>query len=316
MFWAMPRRIRLDFAANAAGTTCGITGALDAVVVTGWRTRPYGAQYEPAGWTYPLSPHYRQKLTEPWLPVHAQPGGVGYRHWAALAVGDGRGLRSPAETVRRFREDRAAALRGSAARIRLYAAGYDMDNAKARGFVEAEMPLPTLADKAARRQLDDAARRWVEAAALVADLLRGCIRLALFGPNGKPDPSSTALQAARDAFWVATEPAFYALLDQAGALLAADAATELTGLAETWRRTLRDGALRGFDRAAPLDPNAYRLRSGALGGAESHVAARRMLGAAFAGFGKAGVELFKALDLPAPEAAAPRSRRKTKEATK
>jgi CRISPR system Cascade subunit CasA len=75
-FWGVARRIRLVFDENVSGDPCDITGTRDGVTVRGWRQRPYGANY--AAWGHPLSPYYRQKPTETeWLPVHAQPGGVG-----------------------------------------------------------------------------------------------------------------------------------------------------------------------------------------------------------------------------------------------
>jgi len=81
-FWGMPRRIRLVFAANEARVPCPLTGVVDDVVVTGFRTRPWGVSYH-AAFRHPLSPYYapKGKKNEPpsWLPVHPQPGGVPYK---------------------------------------------------------------------------------------------------------------------------------------------------------------------------------------------------------------------------------------------
>ena len=315
MFWSMPRRVRLDFAPNTTGSACGVTGQIDDVVVTSWRTRPYGAQYDLSGWPHPLTPHSRQKETDPLRPLHGQPGGIGYRHWIGLAVSKGN-TRVVADTIRRFRESRASVTREQGWGIRLFVAGYDMDNAKARGFVEADMPLHTLPDPEAREALDSQARQLVGAAVTTADLLRSCLRTALFGPGAKTDAASTVLATARDAFWAATEAAFYTLLERATTALADDPDADLTPLAREWLRTLRGAALAEFDAAAPLDPDAYRLRrADALGSAQAVVTARRLLGLSLAGYRKGGEALFDDLKLPLPEAAASgRGKRKRKAA--
>lgn len=313
MFWSMPRRIRLDFAPNVDGTSCGITGRVDEVVVTGWRTKPYGAQYDLAGWLHPLTPYYRPKANAAALPLHGQPGGIGYRDWLGLITNDSENnpTRLVAETVLRFRSSRAADLGVLPWSTRLLAAGYDMDNAKPRGFIEAELPLPILADPEAREALDDHARRLVGAVSVTADLLRSAVRAALFGPDGKPDPGSTVLQSSRDAFWAATEEAFYRLLHRATDAFAADPGADVAPLRQDWLAALRGGAFREFDTAAPLEPDAYRVRrADKIAGAQAIVAARRLLGASLAGYGKGGAVLFGALALPVPVQGATRGKAK------
>ena len=80
-YFGLPRRIRLDF--DGPGR-CDLTGREDERTVVGFRMRNYGVQY--TDWRHPLSPHYRQKVGEPWLPVHGQPRGLGWRDWVSLAL--------------------------------------------------------------------------------------------------------------------------------------------------------------------------------------------------------------------------------------
>jgi hypothetical protein len=94
--FSAPRRIRLVFETNANRVVCPLTGAIDDVIVIGLRTRPYGVSYE--AFEHDLSPYYRSKEKDPWLPVHPQPGGILYRDWPAVA-GAGGPLERPAKIV-------------------------------------------------------------------------------------------------------------------------------------------------------------------------------------------------------------------------
>jgi len=66
----------------------------------------------------------------------------------------------PAAAVSTWRSGRG--MNAEVSRARFVAAGYDMDNMKARGFVESEMPLPSARDQARQDHLDDLAKRLVE----------------------------------------------------------------------------------------------------------------------------------------------------------
>jgi len=115
-FWGMPRRIALIFEANVDRLPCDLTGEVDDVIVRGYRTRPYGVNYDAV--EHPLTPSYRVKPdASEWLPVHPQPGGVAYRHWLGFVLEPKTGLRRPAKCVVAARER----LRGGppvAARLR------------------------------------------------------------------------------------------------------------------------------------------------------------------------------------------------------
>jgi CRISPR system Cascade subunit CasA len=202
----MPRRIRLDFADNTEALPCDLTGVIDPVIVTGWRQRPNGVKY--VAWEHPLSPSYKDNKTGGWLPVHAQPGGIGYRHWVAIAVGDEAGTRRPARAISDWRT-RSANVSSGEARTRLRAAGFDMDNMKARAFVESEMPLPG-SDPAAGATLTEIARRLVDAAGITASVLRTAVRLACFSRDTSVDAGPLA--TVYESFWAATNDLFFICL--------------------------------------------------------------------------------------------------------
>lgn len=291
-FWGMPRRIRLDFAANPDALACDLTGEVDTQMVIGWRQRPNGVKY--VAWNHPLSPSYSDGKGE-WLPMHPQPGGIGYRHWLALTLGDG-ASRKPAPCISTWFERASDVPPPVLEGTRLLAAGYDMDNMKARAFIESEMPLPgNVVNATALARL---ARGLSMAAEEVARALRYAIREACY-------PKDTALDAAPlatpyEAFWAGTQDAFFARLGTAGATLET--------AAPDWHRRLRKIALTLFDQAAPLDPAAVSFDPARI------VKARNNLFLTLSGYGAVGIKIFIALELPLPETAkAKAARGKAKE---
>ena len=297
-FWGMPRRIRLDVAPSPDGLACDLTGAVDSVMVTGWRQRPNGVRY--GNWDHPLSPYYHDAKSGGWFPVHPQPGGIGYRHWVAMAVGGKAGARRPARTIVAWQTTRSRILRQRDSR--LFAAGFDMDNMKARAFVESEMPLPGT-DPARAEVLAEVARRLVEAAEAAASALRAAVRDAHYGRDSGAD--AAPLAAVYESFWTQTHDRFFALLRAAADRPSGDWEDALAEAAPKWRAALRTTALALFDQAAPLDPSAVSFDPKRI------VDARRNLFGTFEGWGAFGTKLFAALLLPSPEAK-PKSARRSK----
>lgn len=159
-----------------------------------------------------------------------------------------------------------------------------MDNMKARGFVEAEMPLHRAADRQAQEEL---AYSLIASAQGVSAALRQAVRAALFSAGATVKLDAELFAMLRERLWAETEPAFYARLDAQ----ARGAGPDMAG----WLAILRGLALRLFDEAAPLDP----LSGGTA--AQRISQAKRSLVFALRGYGKAGGELFSHLGLPLPE---------------
>lgn len=300
-WWGMPRRIRLDFMPCASPTPCGLTGVPDSVLVPSWRQRPQGANYLGWGDMHPLTPRYRVKPNTEVLPLHPQPGGIGYRNWLGLVVAERDGLRIPAPAVNTWRTQRAGDAWGRGNDLRhmedrLLAAGYDMDNMKARGFVESELPMPAIPDPEVRARVDRLARNLVRGADLAAGLLRRAVRDALFSQGASVKLDWEMLSAMREQVWNGTEATFHDAL-------ARDARRPGAGLGpepEEWRKLLRKLALDLFNEAAPLGADGATLpRSDE--GIRRLLRARRTLGLALSGYGKDGAALFEALELPLVE---------------
>ena len=293
VWWGMPRRIRLVFEPGEA--LCDLTGMSDQVSALGWLQRPYGANYDAWSRAHPLTPYYRMKPGDPeWLPVHPQPGGIGYRHWLGLVLTSPDGMRVPAACITE------APARGIG-RYRLLAAGFDMDNMKARGFVESEMPLPGATDPTMRMRIDNLAQAMVRAAETAAGITRGAIRSALFSSGATVKADWEVLSLAREKLWEATEASFFAILTSPEAHLATDDIPQQPH--HFWLAILRRAAIDIFAELAPLAPDM-----------SAHAArvsnARRGLLFAFAGYGAMGQDLYKLLNIPPPEKAAKGKTRK------
>ena len=306
-YWGMARRIRLEFSANPEAAPCDILGTVDSTVVRGWRQRPYGANY--AVWQHPLSPYYRQKPTDAeWLPVHAQPGGVGYRHWLGLLFDDADDAttRRPASAVRTFRGRRLFQAAEGAEQIhwRLLAAGYDMDNMKARGFSESEMPVIQPGKAERTQEFVLLLRQLIAGATDAASLLGRSVRRAMFSDGAKVPLDAGLFTTVRSRFWDATETAFLFQVQEA-ARETVDAET----VKRAWLRTLARVARALFAETAPIDASGADRRPDRI------AAAARGLSLALNGVGKDGEALLQKLGLPLPEKPARKAKAKSGKAT-
>lgn len=283
-YWGMPRRIRLQFE-EADDRRCSLTGNEDAAVVAQYRTKNYGVNYVSESFNHPLSPYYRQREGKERLPVHPKPGGITYRLWPGLVCRASNGLGDPAQVVSRWRG------KGSG-HARVVAFGYDMDNMKARAWVEGEVPIWRL-DPTTQDMLEGAfVLPAINGAEVMARLLTNAVKSAL---HDSPKNAPGDYRFVSEAFYRETEPRFWAILRYATQLIEKDADADDPHRAarEKWRKALADNAGSLFDHFAPAegleDRDMKRL-----------VKASFFLQLALRGQGKEGRNLFVALDLPPP----------------
>jgi CRISPR system Cascade subunit CasA len=308
VYFGLPRRIRLDFGGPG---TCDLTGVEDVRTVVGFRMINYGVQY--AGWQHPFTPHYRKKPTEPWLPVHGQPGGLGWRDWRGLALeAPATALHEPAVIVTSFnRHERGGQVRT----VRLHAFGYDMDNMKARAWIDATLPVFVTLDVDRQSLLYGLSFSLTEATGLVATALLGEVKRTLFqsAENAIGDVGQV-----RSDLWAATESDFYNTMGFLAALPDADSyavAEQARAHKQRFADALQRAALNVFDRWCPaggLRPDVLRRR----------VTARHDLVMVLRGYSRLGERVFEFLDVPLPgggrtaRAAAKRARTKASTASR
>lgn len=252
VFWATPRRIRLDMD-NVKQGSCDLCGRTSDKLISHFAAKNYGLNYKGA-WDHPLSPYYAVK--DEWLPLHPQPGGMGYRHWLAWVLGqtEGKNKQRPARVVSHAMDFRLRQVGGT---LRLWAFGYDMDNMKARCWYESSLPLYGLGECASKTALKSVAgtvATWLEGAQQAAFFLRSAVKSAWFGGDARGDFSTIDAE-----FWHRTEAAFYAQLGRCIETVRQneDADPDTLESRQAWHQALRTTALALFDNtfvgAGPIE---------------------------------------------------------------
>lgn len=206
MYWAMPRRIRLDFDKTGKGN-CDICSQPSDRLISRYRTKNYGVNYEGA-WQHPLSPYSKKEKDGKMesFPLHAQPGGISYRHWLGFVGTDSEKGVEPARVVTEFINHRM----GQKKQLRIWVFGYDMDNMKARCWYESMMPIYQLEDEV-RGDFEDAVKGMITAAVTMGRNLRGALKKAWFSPGAEVRGDLSFIDTA---FWQDTESAFYGIMDK------------------------------------------------------------------------------------------------------
>lgn len=108
MFFGMPRRLRLIEKEER---------------IIGVVQKKYGTNY--SNWIHFLSPYYRNKPEEEFLPVHPKPGKISYQNWLGLIIEHRNNDKKKrvADTVKRFNN-----IAGSRPKVELLLGGWAMSN--------------------------------------------------------------------------------------------------------------------------------------------------------------------------------------------
>lgn len=288
-FFACPRRIRLDFSADAVCSISGKSGPAASAL----RTQNYGAWYQ--HWQHPLSP-YRTDKKQGLLPVHPHAGPSHYGDWLAWwGMGEGR----PAKCQELWEKRRKLVGVKVEEPTAIEAVGFDIDKAKARQWVQTSVPwVPLHNENAAAFQ--DAVNMLIDAADKAAKAINGNAKIALFGIK-KDDiyrlPESLSMDAMRtpgECLWSDSEARFRGLLQDILARLESDEWAPTTDLYETWLRYLRDLSLRIFDDTIDMDGLTATMYQRALW-------ARHRLSHEFSQLPKASVAAALKLTSPPPK---------------
>ncbi|SFX34184.1 type I-E CRISPR-associated protein Cse1/CasA [Marinospirillum alkaliphilum] len=239
-FWAMPRRIRLDFEDRQG--MCQLSGLEAERLVTHYRTSNYGNNYS-GSWYHPLT-HYRsnpKKPDEDFLSTKGQPGGVQYRQWHSLCFLNDQEGNHPALVIRHYLEDLQVMQQNWGKTPRLWAFGYDMDNMKARAWYSSEFPLYRVDPE----KRDDQISILRDLQKLSEEALWHTRTQIKNAWHDKPSDVKGDFSFIDLQFWQVTEPAFFraveAVLNDADTWLSTEAAS-------VWLKVLTEESLQLFDK--------------------------------------------------------------------
>lgn len=248
-FFATPRRIRLEFETGI----CSLSGR-EGIVVKGFRTQNYGANYPTNTWQHPLSPYYSDKSG--FLPLHPNAGQSDYGDWLAWWGAKVGGKAAKPITQWDKRKKSIGGLFQNADYI--VAMGFDMDNMKARQWLSASIPfIPIYEDVDFALNLKSEIQIFISASDEAARACTRFAKLAIYGQktdNGYKLPDNLNMESLKeigDSLWQETENDFREILIELQSLIKSDGNT--MELRIEWRRKLANRTLRIFEQFVDID---------------------------------------------------------------
>jgi CRISPR system Cascade subunit CasA len=231
-FWAMPRRVRLVEELLEKVEPCDLCKIETTKIYRHYKTKNNGINYM-GSFEHPLSPHFFKN--EECSPVHPQPGGFVYRHWVGF-IGNSYENNSEIRSARVVNQFYAFSPNDG----HIWAFGFDMDNAKARCWYEAKMPILIISEDK-KALFMGYAGQLINSAKIISDALSNKIKKAIFGETD----TKGSLAFTKTMFWRRTEDVFYKTLQKLrGALM--NNQTDLD-IKLDWYSTLSKEALAIFD---------------------------------------------------------------------
>jgi CRISPR system Cascade subunit CasA len=290
MFWAMPRRIRLDNLAIDSGI-CGLCGEHGDLLFERFWMKNRGLNYTGASaeekreqkeqkrlqqrpkkrltiqeWPHPLTPRQKIGSSNHRIPMAVEADAVRYKHWLGLVLNGQFGpygqATEPAAVVTEFLNERTE--RGG---FRLWAFGFEMRSNKPISWAEGRFPIFNFGGCAPNsREVMAQIVQWLIAGATLSlraegkekqrrreqDAPRGLVQAMSFVLRGD-EAQHDKLNAAENEFWSRTEHAFFEHVEQAVKLAKTDAAKALDAsarLRENWLRVLQTTARGLFEQYA------------------------------------------------------------------
>jgi CRISPR system Cascade subunit CasA len=211
IFWAMPRRVRLNFNNIEAGV-CSICGEKTSCLIHEYFDSTGGLNYEEKGlWDHPLSP-YREHDAAGWQPVKPR-GPIGYIHWLSWLATTSANRQRRAKIVEWSLDPSRLRLLGGQHRV--WAFGYDMASATPVCWYESTLPLYGLegCGPDAQKNIESVVENWIAAANLAASYLGDAVKDAWFS---KLETKKWNIRKAKvfskkntAQFWSCTEQQFY-----------------------------------------------------------------------------------------------------------
>lgn len=199
VYWAMPRRIRVDKETIIENGCCTLCGAQNQPLIQNYYHRHGGINYDGA-WIHPLTPHKKNKDKE-YIPMSGKEAAKGYGNWLDLLLGQSEQSQI-AHVVYQFRSE------SFKVNSYLWCFGYAMSNAKALCWYESSLPIHHIREEF-MNDFRDSVSNLINAANKLAQLLHKQVKAAWF-ENPKDAGSEPMVY---QSFWENTEVYFYEALD-------------------------------------------------------------------------------------------------------
>ena len=241
VYFSMPWRIRL--LVEKESTRCDITGSNCNLIVRKFQKKNLGIKYGEGGWEHPLSPYYKGKNQDAWLPVLGRANGVGWHEFAAYIYGGKNfiygkeGMSRPANTVAQFRRERLDCINGHSAQLHVF--GYDQQNRKMRAWIEARMPF-WHTDITNDDVLDSTAKSLTKTTYAAQNALRKAVYVASKRKN---------IRSLEVMLWAETEERFFSAIQK----LAIAPSTCVSKIVDDFEARLFKITLNLFDRMCPFN---------------------------------------------------------------
>jgi CRISPR system Cascade subunit CasA len=221
IFWTMPYRILLDFSSKDNGN-CDLCGCYNHDLITKIVRKPYGINYK-GSWIHTLTPYRAKDKNQ--FPQKVENGGIYYRHWLGLVQED-KGHVFPAPVVisfynrKRLFSDLNDVLKHEP---RLWAFGYDSENANYKCWYEGKMPLINVEEQILSAFELEAAKILKLAEIAFYNTQRSVIKVlqeSVFKGTDKINQDKLSkIDYTNTRFWSNTESSFYDILDEVHQLL-------------------------------------------------------------------------------------------------
>ncbi|KKF97855.1 type I-E CRISPR-associated protein Cse1/CasA [Methanosarcina mazei] len=213
VFWAVPRRVVVDYSQNEKDCVCDICGCSMRNPVSSYFTKSYGEAYG-ASWRHPLTPYYNNKKDK--LPSHVNEGGITYRYWPG-SVFNSSEMGENALTIHKFHERKMKLsyidpLFKQESQICFF--GYDIhNNILTRCWYEGQMPLITIEEKF-KNDYEHTVVQLVKISEYIVSRIKSCIKIAIFDPEREMKGKFSFFSLVESRFWKDTESEFYDILHE------------------------------------------------------------------------------------------------------
>ncbi len=244
MYWAMPRRIRLQI--KESECTCDISGTKSTKSIAGFITKNYGYNYK-GNWSHPLTPYKwnPKKPNQEHLSIKGQPGGITWKTWDLLTLTNESAGQRCAKTVHNYQTIIELMDAPPSKQPRLWAFAYDMDNMKPRCWYSRTLPLFSVSAK----QLDIVFPQ-IKTLQQLADLaVKECLKQIKAAWSHRPKDLKGDMSFIGMEFWARTETTFFNTIEHI-INNPSDNENKLTSeQAEQWLKQLRSVCFGVFDEA-------------------------------------------------------------------